>query len=153
MLIEKTHYIKRKPKLFDRLRFTTISTIERDLGFDSCAEIEFYDKFDRKWLTINGRFGKIEKNYSWNGCSPKVYLGLWAGTIDFKETIEASLWHDALVQFYNTKYFPFGKYTIDLIFKKILDENNFIFSNIYYQAVDKFGNYNKSEHNEKSVIK
>jgi hypothetical protein len=80
-------------------------------------KIDFKDLDGRIWMSIYPHKIVISKNYAWDGCTPKRWWGIWWGVPDFKETVLASLIHDALLQFENTKHSPFGRYEIDNYFK------------------------------------
>ncbi len=89
----------------------------------------------------------ITPYYSWDGCSPKIFFrDIYIGTpdgIEHKDTQKpktyyASLFHDALYQFYRKG----GPYTIkdaDIIFWKIMRKYEFKLTNVYYNAVRIFG--------------
>lgn len=98
-------------------------------------KITFGDEKGNIWLTITHKSIIISKDYAWNGCSPKKWWGFWWGTPDFEKTIIASLVHDALIQFINTKHFPFSRYECDNIFKNILNQNKFKLVDEYYVGV------------------
>ncbi len=121
-----------------KYRFVTLNDIEVTFNQDLVPEnykILFKDKQDRIWMTITDKKIIISKNYAWDGCTPKKWWGVWWGTPDFRETIIASLVHDALIQFNNCDHFPFTRDEIDHIFKNILSHGNFTFTPIYYAGV------------------
>lgn len=116
------------------------------LTFNTGIHAEFYDKNEKHWMTIDGNIIIIKAGYAWNGCSPKRCLfGQWVGTPDYKQTILASGIHDALCQFFNCEHFLLDKYTVDLIFYHIMKRKEFHLTDIYYGAVNKFGNYTKED--------
>jgi len=94
----------------------------------------------RAWIAKNRLYWN--PSYSWNGCSPKHYIGSppigkWIGTPDFPATIKASLGHDILYQFAGH-----GKYTFDdanYCFLKWMETNGFHLAEQYFDAVDMFG--------------
>jgi hypothetical protein len=118
-----------------RYRYVTIKdtvfTFTESL-IPSGQKILFKDSKGRVWMTITSYKIIISKNYAWDGCTPKKWWGIWWGTPDFESTILASLLHDVLIQFYKTTHNPFNRYVIDIYFKYIMDEHNFILSDIYY---------------------
>jgi hypothetical protein len=95
-----------------------------------------------EWATIEEGILHINRGYSWDGCTPKAYvgippLGVWVGTPDFDETIDASLVHDVLFQFAKV-----GKYTFasaNYQFYMMMVNNSFKLASVYYQAVTDFG--------------
>lgn len=104
----------------------------------------FKDDRQREWFSIK-RDGTltVNKDYSWDGCSPKfrigpVLMGVWDGPIqDSGRPLlwEASLVHDALCQ-YNKKYkVPFSRKMIDELFLKLMLEVQWEQANLYYKAV------------------
>lgn len=133
------HYNEQCPKKGGyKYRFVTLEEVEITFSQDLIPEnykILFKDKLDRVWMTINDNKITISKNYAWDGCTPKKWWGFWWGTPDFRETIIASLVHDALIQFNNCDHFPFTRDEIDHIFKNILSRGRFTFTPIYYAGV------------------
>jgi hypothetical protein len=97
--------------------------------------IEFSDEKNNIWLTITHKSIIISKNYAWDGCTPKIWWGVWWGTPDFECTRLASLVHDALLQFHRTQRFPLCRYEIDNIFKSILHQNKCSLKYLYYVGV------------------
>lgn len=104
-------------------------------------KIQFNDISGKKWMVITPFTITIFPNYAWDGCTPKWVLhGRWVGVPDFKETILASLVHDALIQFESTKHFPFTRETRDAIFYHILDIQDFKYKTLYTLGVN-FGSF------------
>jgi hypothetical protein len=103
------------------------------------------DKSDRIWLTIEPRgLLSIEKDYSWDGCSPKItfgplVMGIWDGPLepDGKPMCYyPSLVHDAFCQFAPLyENFPYSFAQIDLNFLYMLQGNNWQYAEDYYRAV------------------
>lgn len=121
-----------------KYRFVTLKDIHIKFlhPFTSRGDkILFKDFKERVWMTLDSYDLIISKDYAWDGCTPKKWWGIWWGTPDFESTILASLVHDALIQFQNTKYSPFNRKQIDEYFKYILNKKYFIFENIYYMGV------------------
>lgn len=89
----------------------------------------------------------IPKGYAWNGCSPKfVVLDTIVGTPDgnvgnpgVPKTLYASMIHDALYQY--KAEVPITRKEADLLFYKMIKENKFLWSNVYYRAVRIFGRF------------
>lgn len=127
-------------------RFSILCDIYIPLSYNTGIHADFFDKDHRKWMTIDGDIIIIYKGYSWNGCSPKrCIFGKWIGTPDWKETRLASLVHDALCQFFSCNHFLMTKRDVDLIFYHIMNMSNFKLRDIYYGAVNKFGEYSKND--------
>jgi hypothetical protein len=137
--VKDVQYQELHPKVGKYLyRYKTLDDIE--LVFHNSLipqnqTITFSDEQGRIWLTITHKSIIISKNYAWNGCSPKRWWLVWWGTPDFEETLIASLFHDALVQFVYTEHFPLSRYICDNIFKNILYMKKFKFVDIYYIGV------------------
>jgi len=75
----------------------------------------------------------IKHNFLWDGNTPKVKVfSKWLGVPDFKQTMRASLVHDALIQLYKYKPYYIDRKEIDRIFLRILREDKFCLRNIYY---------------------
>jgi hypothetical protein len=98
-------------------------------------KILFKDKQGRVWMTMTSHTITISKKYAWDGCTPKIWWGIWWGSPDFESTVLASLLHDSLIQFQKTINFPFTRYEIDQFFKYILCDNDFILTDLYYIGV------------------
>lgn len=92
----------------------------------------FKDKGGTTWMEMTRKSIIIHKGYAWDGCTPKKWLGIWWGVPDFPDTIMASLVHDSLIQFSETKHFTLSRFEIDNIFKEILKLNQFTLYQIYY---------------------
>jgi len=130
-------------------------TLDKDYHIKSTF-LKFYRPYDyydqngvlRLTLHIDGTI-TIYMTYSWDGCSPKFYLGngvfigIWDGPVNRTtkkpELYYPSLVHDALCQFYyspgDKQHFPIAIKTIDKIFYKLMEKEGFIFANLYYNAV------------------
>ena len=100
----------------------------------------------RMIITKNGDI-YILPHYSWDGCSPKFFfLDIYIGTPDGvkhkdtqkPKTYYASLFHDALYQFYR-KNGPYKIKDADIIFLKLMRKYDFRLATIYYHAVRIFG--------------
>lgn len=125
---EKYKYITLEPIT---LCFKNRRLVPRDV------KLQFNKIGGPKLMVINPYSITIFPGYMWNGCSPKLLLFKhWFGTPDFKETIIASLFHDALRQFESTAHFPFSRVTQDTIFFTILKEQNFKFATLYLFGVN-----------------
>ncbi len=101
----------------------------------------------RMAITKDGRIF-ILPDYSWDGCSPKFFfLDIYFGTPDgiiHEDTLKpktyyASLFHDALYQFFK-KGGPYSLKDADKVFLKLMKKYNFRLSSIYYYGVRLFGN-------------
>ncbi len=101
----------------------------------------------RMAITKDGRIF-ILPNYSWDGCSPKFFfLDIYFGTPDgiiHEETLKpktyyASLFHDALYQFFK-KGGPYSIKDADKVFRKLMKKYDFRLSPIYYFVVRGLGN-------------
>lgn len=140
--IENKHFRELSPKEGKyKYRYITMEDIEVKFKYfliSSNKKLEYMDPSGKVWLTIYQHSMIISKNYAWNGCSPKRWIGVWLGTPDFDETIVASLIHDVGIQFYQDPTFPFTRPECDEMFKYILIKNNFKYSDLYYRGV-KFG--------------
>ncbi len=100
----------------------------------------------RMVITKDGRIF-IFPNFSWDGCSPKfffydIYLGTPDGIIHEDtlkpKTYYASLFHDALYQFFK-KCGPYSLEDADKVFRKLMKKYDFRLSPIYYLFVRLFG--------------
>jgi len=133
------HYKELPPKDGKyKYRFVTLREIEFKtiVPLLPCyVKIEFKDIKGRVWMTITNHTITISKDYAWDGCTPKKWWGIWWGVPDFHSTNLASLLHDALLQFHKTEHFQFKRKTIDEIFRLILDECDFLLSDVYYYGV------------------
>jgi hypothetical protein len=108
---------------------------------------DYYDQDGKLRLTLfQDGIIIIWSGYSWDGCSPKVYIGsgvfigVWDGQINNKtekpELYYPSLVHDALCQFYyESQSFPLAIKTVDKIFLSMMKEEKFMFANLYYVSV------------------
>lgn len=118
------------------------------------TKIRFYDKKGREWLYMDDYHMIIHNHYYWDGCTPKKHTPIfgWVGTPDTEKTILASLIHDVLCQFQDTKHMPLSRYQIDNIFKFILKEKKFILSDVYYIGVRIGSLFNKINYKNYSKI-
>lgn len=103
--------------------------------------------FINDWLEIkkNGEIilkGSNNDGYAWDGCSPKFnFLQFMFGTPDGTININtekpyayyASMFHDVLYQF--KKDIPLSRKESDIIFKKLLKREGFIWYWLYYIGV------------------
>jgi hypothetical protein len=107
------------------------------------------DKRDGKIRMVIARDGVITifPRYSWDGCSPKFsLLDLYIGTPDGAihavtgkpKTYYASLFHDALYQYYR-RGGPYSLKEADGIFLHIMKKHDFRLRMLYYVAVRLFG--------------
>jgi len=106
----------------------------------------FGEQIETQWIIIS-KGGKItvKKDYSWDGCSPKIKLfGVILGTPDgkilsdeFPQTYFASLVHDALYQ--HKKVISITRLEADLLPLDMLNRRAFKFSKLYFLAVRIFG--------------
>lgn len=101
----------------------------------------FVDQDGTEWLSLQGHALSIRKGYEWDGSSPKLTrIGpVWLGTPDFKETLVASLVHDALYQFINVPCFPLNRKQCDEIFLHTMVNSGFKLACVYYRAVRMLG--------------
>jgi hypothetical protein len=126
-----------------KYRFTTT----KRMSFPLCGHLATHPDcifLERgfEWATIEDGMIHIAAGYSWDGCSPKAYIGIppigmWVGTPDFEGTIDASLVHDVLFQFAKV-----GKYNFvsaNYQFYVMMLRNSFKLASLYYQAVNDFG--------------
>lgn len=131
-----------------------VFTLEEDFAWPSGLPISedaaFEDKTGRRWLELR-RDGTIRvfANYSWDGCTPKlflfdVYVGIPDGIIDGntrrEKTYHASLIHDALYQFLDAGL-PLSRADADRCFLKLMAETHFNLRYLYYGAVRLFGSW------------
>lgn len=137
-------------------RFKTLQDIELFFTTPFISRnclIIFSDKNGKVWLKITQYSIIISKDYAWDGCTPKRWWGVWWGTPDFEDTRLASLVHDALLQFHQTKHFPISRDEIDNIFKSILYKNDFILRDLYYSGVRVGTKYpSKTDNSLKSTL-
>ena len=118
------------------------------------TRLSFQDEKNREWLYMDQNHFIIPKRYSWDGCTPKRHIPIfgWVGTPDFEETILASVIHDAFCQFQHTEHFPFSRKIIDNIFKFLMEEEYFVFADIYYSGVRFGSRFSKNNNKQKSII-
>ena len=117
----------------------TQNLVIRIYGYDF-GRATYIDQKEKIRLITNGATLIISANYAWDGCFPKFSLGnYWIGTPDYPETVLASLIHDTLCQFSEVGCLKVNRKEIDKIFYKIMQQNNFKFAFLYYQAVNIFG--------------
>lgn len=130
--VEGVHYRQLGSKEgHNSYRFVTLQrlVLEVDIPafYSGTIPMCLYDKSGKRWVILHQNKIIIEPNYAWNGCSPKKHTKFfgWVGTPDFKETIIASLFHDALLQFLNVPYYPFTREDCDRVFVRILKVQEF----------------------------
>ena len=136
--------------------FTLKEAFKYDTGIDLSQRlptqtITFGGAQSQAWwlmITMHGLI-VINKNYAWDGCSPKFeLLGHVIGTPDggiksdtrLPVTYDASLVHDALCQFADDPKMPFSRAEIDALFYSILKRDGFQFAGLYYAGVRAFVN-------------
>lgn len=115
-----------------------VVNLARYLGpIDDCIFIDYVgDQIEIVGFIVDGEL-TIVKGYEWDGCTPKITLfGQILGTPDFKETYEASLVHDFLIEY--CIQHTFTRKQIDTVFQKILESKRFKFSFIYAGGVHLF---------------
>lgn len=96
--------------------------------------------FRNEWVTIHNGQMIVNKDYAWDGCSPKVKMvGVVVGVPDgkFDECKFPSLIHDVFCQF--IKVIPVTKKIVVGIFLKMLKAVKWYLADEYAYAVDKFG--------------
>lgn len=146
-------YLNLPKKHWSTWRFQNKEDTEIQLPFSTDVNIQCNDQKHKTWLEILNNIIVVKAGYAWNGCSPKrCVFGMWIGTPDFKETILASLIHDALAQFFTVDNFPFSKYMVDQIFLEIMLANKFKLAYTYHNAVERFGNYRSSKGEYSTII-
>lgn len=100
------------------------------------------DKRGNTWAGVqNGRLWWV-KDYAWNGCTPKIYIGYppvgkWVGTPDPPKSRRGSLGHDILYQFSSVLDISFEDANYN--FLKWLETDGFWLAEQYYDAVEMFG--------------
>ncbi len=111
--VEGIHFRRMRVSESDgKYRFETLRKISVPINGFPVSPVAFFSN-GSEWFRITPYELAVPKGYAWNGSSPKqgyCILGkdIWLGTPDFRETILASLFHDALFQFSATKHFPFS---------------------------------------------
>jgi hypothetical protein len=127
-------YLEQNPYIGkNKYRFVT----NREISIHHNLKIDKQYRFivnDRIWLRITQHSIIVSKEYAWDGCTPKIWKGIWWGVPDFNENILASLIHDILLQFHKEE-FPFTREQIDMIFKDIMINSGFKLWWIYYNVV------------------
>lgn len=122
----------------NKYKFYLYKDFKFQISYVSVEVISFYYK-QREIMRWEGNTITIFRGYSWNGCSPKIKIGRrWFGTPDFKQTLEASLIHDAFCQFLHTTHFPLTRSQVDVYFLQTLLANKFKLSTLYYNSVRLF---------------
>lgn len=106
-------------------------------------------EFENEWLSIKNNRVTINRNYSWDGCSPSYGLfngSIWIGTPDgplledgLPLTFYASMVHDAMCQFH--KDVPLTRQQVSLLFWEMLIVRGMAkwCARLYYWAVYHFG--------------
>ena len=117
-------------------------TLKEDFYIEIPEEFNL-PNFENKWGKLQNNNLKINKEYSWDGCTPKrkifgIMFGTWDGPI-LKQTgtqalYEPSMVHDFLCQFRIGK-----RKTNDDIFHWMMKVVEFKLKSIYYNAVLIFG--------------
>lgn len=102
--------------------------------------ISLRDAYRTEWAQVKGGRLTIRKGYAWNGASPKKWAFCrWWGTPDFKATRLATLVHDVCFQFLRVSDFPLTILECNQLFYDIMKTKNFKLANIYFGAVEDFG--------------
>lgn len=118
--VRETHFRELNTRIEGnrRWKFVTLQGVRLSIPNLTSRIVVFHDAAGRIWGRMD-KFGiYIEAGYSWNGCSPKLWVwpvGL-VGAIDFESTILASLFHDFMYQFASTDHFPIHRSDADSIF-------------------------------------
>lgn len=129
-----------------------IYRVDKSYSWDSAlpvSEDQAFQDSNGKVRLIIEKGGRITvmRGYSWNGCSPKVYLfDLVFGTPDGvihastgkPKTYFASMVHDALYQFLNADS-PIRRREADACFLHLMAASDFSLRYIYWAAVRVFG--------------
>lgn len=124
----------------DRVKFVLTRDLIIEIPSYDFGQAVYVDQKGTVRLVARGSTLTVFCRYGWDGCSPKFsFLNYWIGTPDPKETILASLIHDALSQFLHLSCMKVDKGDVDLIFFGIMKQNRAKVANLYYQAVSKFG--------------
>lgn len=135
----------------DKYRYTTLKPITTKWsGYcQPNITISFRDNNNHEWMRMTNEEFTIQPNYYWDGCTPKRHINPfgWVGTPDFKQTVLASLIHDAFCQFADTEHFPFSHETTNKIFYEILKRHNFKLSDLYYSGVSLWTLFGQNEKN------
>jgi hypothetical protein len=116
------------------------------------GETIFFKHLGKVWMTFKGYVAKIFKDYSWDGCSPKIhnfFFG-WMGVPDHKNTRLSSVTHDAYTQFENTDHMPLTRKEIDYVFYDIMKLKKYLFRGLFHGGVKTFGHLFKKESDYKS---
>lgn len=105
--------------------------------------LSFRDGNEVEWATLINNVFTVRSGYQWNGSSPKYGVRIfgkdvWFGTPDFEGTIVASLLHDALYQFAQTKAFPFSREQCDDFYRQLCEYHNFRLAPVYHAALFAF---------------
>lgn len=118
--------------LQDDYAFQSPYTFPSDLIFEQGGNV---------WMVIRSTgLIEIRKGYAWNGNDPKFQLfGRVYGTPEFEETKNASMVHDALLQFFEHRDMPFSRKEVDLIFYTIMVMDGFRYADTYYMGVRSLG--------------
>jgi len=122
--------------------------------------VSFRDGNGVEWARLVDNVFVVRCGYQWNGSSPKRGRRLfgrdvWFGTPDFEGTITASLFHDALYQFAQTRHFPFAREQCDCFYRQLCDRYGFKLAPVYHSALWAFSAkaFNSSRTNgEHSVL-
>lgn len=146
--VQNVHYCELRggdPLSKGRYRFRLLTDVSvRVPSLAGCREIiSCRDREGREWLRFDGDILTVRKDYAWNGCSVKRWLGFpfyrWVGTPDFEATRLPSGIHDALYQFIAVAQFPLSRSECDWLFYRLLLERDFWLADTYYGAVRDFG--------------
>lgn len=112
------------------------------------ADAAFEDRTGRRWLEVrtDGTI-RVLAGYSWDGCTPKVFLwqvfaGIPDGIVDARtrrpKTYHASLIHDVLYQFLDDGL-GVSRAEADRCFLLLMEDTGFRLRGVYYRAVRLLG--------------
>lgn len=102
------------------------------------CNIKFYS-YDLRGRTLCGYIQSgvlhIKEGFTWDGCTPKFRIfGIIFGVPDFNETYRASAIHDFLIN--HEDEHSMSRYEMDMIFDKLLQEDNFKYRCLYTTGVN-----------------
>lgn len=133
-----THYRELSPEEGKRRwRYQLTRSLRIELDLPLVEVISFRDRDSREWALLDRRWLEIAAGFTWNGCSPKLWVPVagWIGTPDTPRNTLASCVHDCLCQFRDTDHFPLSREMVDLCFREILEKSRFMFAGTFWGAV------------------